>query len=229
MIGMFKSVAGPTVLLTGMLGEIWYPRAAYADRPGDYLTPDLKRWDLGGHGMSEVRLAVGFVQVPVPYIGAQQRGDIAALTESPSMSGWRVGTNYDRPIPRRIAESRGVPRNAFGQRKLASVVQFAPPEVPHSPDLKREFDDYLRREGLLGRIGINLLPLVRRTNEFIRHHPKFRWYLIKCLALFGRRRTEDLQIWRRLNGALHCFAVNRRIRDYGLALKSNSVVRESSC
>jgi hypothetical protein len=35
------------------------------------------------------------------------------------MDPWRVGAQYDRPIPRRIVESCGVPRHMFGQEKKA--------------------------------------------------------------------------------------------------------------
>ena len=37
------------------------------------------------------------------------------------MEPWRVHTNYDRPIPRRIAEEAGVPRELFGNKKRAAA------------------------------------------------------------------------------------------------------------
>ena len=40
------------------------------------------------------------------------------------MKPWVLGTDYDRPIPRRILEERGVPRAAFGQVKRASVAML---------------------------------------------------------------------------------------------------------
>src|SRR5204863_917377 len=106
---------------TGVLGEIWYDAAGYAHRPG-LITPELKRFDVSGHGLAEVRLRVGLIQLPVPYIGAQQRADIYRITNSSQMDPWRVNPRYDRPIPRRIAEERGVPRELFGQVKMGSGV-----------------------------------------------------------------------------------------------------------
>lgn len=228
LIGVFEDMRGPTVLLTGVLGEIWYPRASYAGRSGNYLTPSLRRWDLGGHGLSEVRLAVGFVQLPVPYVGARRRPDIMRITESAAMDPWRLGTAYDRPIPRRIAESRGIPRSAFGQRKLASVVEFALPQVPHSGELRAEFLRFLRDEDLLGRGRARFLPLVRRVNEFVVTHPAVSWYLRRALTLAGGSPSKSLQLWRRLNGAVHCFAVRRVATSYAAALRSPCEEWESS-
>src|SRR2546427_8786426 len=34
---------------------------------------------------------------------------------------WRLGSDYDRPIPRRILEEAGIPRRLFGNRKKAVV------------------------------------------------------------------------------------------------------------
>jgi hypothetical protein len=227
LLGIFEHVIGPTALLTGALGEIWYPRENYATRPGrvaDYITPYLRRWDLIGHGLSEVRLAVGLIQVPIPYVGAQRRQDIVEITESSAMSPWRLGTEYDRPIPRRIAESRGLPRNAFGQRKLAASVEFALPRVFHSPDLQQEFLGFLRQHDVLGRSGTALLSLVRRWNEFLLYHTHVRWRLYRILRLAGWRGSAETagQIWLRLNGAAHCFAVNRVAGDYSAALQSSA-------
>jgi hypothetical protein len=38
------------------------------------------------------------------------------------MKPWRLGIEYDRPIPRRIAEEAGVRRDAFGIQKMAVTV-----------------------------------------------------------------------------------------------------------
>ena len=79
------------------------------------LDSAMRRSDLGGHGFSEFRLVVGFIQLPFPYLGARQMQDILEITESSEMDPWRLGNGYDRPISRRIAEEAGVPRQLFGQ------------------------------------------------------------------------------------------------------------------
>ena len=208
-------VTRPTILLTGVLGEIWYPReSSYRGPGGDLFTPELKRGDLGGHGVSEVRLTVGFVQVAIPYIGAQRRAEIVTITESAAMDRWRLNVDYDRPIARRIAEEAGVSREIFGQVKMASVVEFVNPQVPWQRDLRTEYLDFLADSGLLPRWRRPIFPLVRRLNEAMAHRPKTRWYLEKLLSKVMGRKPHGIQLWRHLNGAIFCFAVNKRIRDY---------------
>jgi hypothetical protein len=65
--------------------------------------------------------------------------DIWKVTISEEMGPWRLGNDYDRPIPRRIVEEKGVPRNLFGFAKgggcgtslrfgtLASLRRVMPP------------------------------------------------------------------------------------------------------
>ena len=61
---------------------------------------------------------------------------LSGTTPSVEMAPWRLGTSYDRPIPRRIAEAAGVPRQAFGQRKKAVVRAYA---YPVHRSLRRAF------------------------------------------------------------------------------------------
>ena len=66
------------------------------------------------------------------------------------MTPWSVGGGYDRPIPRRIAESAGVDRQAFGQRKRAVAVWYgkeAPEDIMQSASY-RDFEAY--RVGIAG-------------------------------------------------------------------------------
>jgi hypothetical protein len=97
-------------------------------------TADLVRGDPSGSALGEYRLWAGFLHCPVPFWGARQIADLHAITLSPEMAAWDVPGTYSRPICRRIVESAGVPRNAFGTRKLAASVmrhddpQFLTPE-----------------------------------------------------------------------------------------------------
>ncbi len=77
---IMRYVSDVSVILTGTLGEMWYTAQCCKDRPG-YINPDLKRWDHGGHGLSEIRLVVGFIHLPLIYIGARRREDIFHITE----------------------------------------------------------------------------------------------------------------------------------------------------
>jgi hypothetical protein len=72
---------------------------------------------------------------------------IGQLTCSHRMDPWRVGTNYDRPVPRRILEESGIPRDMFGQKK--SATQLAESfEWPYATELQASYTEYLRLLGV---------------------------------------------------------------------------------
>lgn len=218
-----EHIRAPTLLLTGQYGEFWYPRASAGEQRLHCLDDGLKKWDQAGHGLAEVRLKTGLIQAAIPVIGSRRRTSILRITEDQEMNPWRLGSYYDRPIPRRIAEEAGVPREMFGQTKLASIVHLPTPNVPVTAELRAEFLHHLRQHGLLGRVGAMLLPLVQRINNWIywnnpsryfndrRKHPLL-WYLN-----YARTRTfgQPLRIgmvWTRLDSFLYAFCVNK-VRD----------------
>ncbi len=210
-------VERPTVLLTGCLGELWYTADYYRDRPG-YINPHYVRADLGNHGMVEMRLAAGYVQLAFPFIGAGSREDIFRITLSGEMAPWRLDTAYDRPIPRRMAEEAGVPRKMFGQTKMASVFELPPPLIPIDSSLRREYFDFLVRERVRPRWALPILPAVRRWNAIVsttspsRH--RWNYYLQRAISKAMRRPFVFKPVWADLNGRIFCFGVNRRMRDY---------------
>lgn len=214
-------VRQPSVLITGCLGELWYGSSYYAEHPG-LINPDLMRGDLGNHGLTEVRLQAGYVQLAFPYIGARSRADILKITESEEMEPWRIHTDYDRPIPRRLAERASLPRKLFGQVKMASVLEYPAPITPVDLDLRHEFLAFLIEQRLLARWQAQLLPLVRRWNALVgttspRRHA-WNYYLQRAVSkLMGRHFTFP-QVLTRLNGSIFCFCVNKRIEDYRQAM-----------
>ena len=220
-----ENVSRPTVLLTGTLGEIWYPRKNYVDRPG-FEDSTLKRWDLGCHGLTEVRLEAGYVQLAMPYIGAVHRRAIVNLTESPEMDAWRLGTSYDRTIPRRLAEEAGVPRDLFGQAKMASVLEFPQPTVPIGNELRDGFLRFMQEIGLLNRLQCAMLPVVLRWNAAVWSHSprRHRWMYIleRVLTRLSGRGWQMPLIWTRLNAALFVYCVSLRQRDYAQGLSAQS-------
>ena len=218
-----KQIAGrivaPALLLTGTLGELWYTDSA--GRPG-FISDDLMRYDLGGHGLTEIRLRAGYVQAALPYLGARRRARILAITESDDMKPWRLGTSYDRPIPRRLGETAGVPRDAFGQVKIGSVVEFAVPQVPQDSALRARFFEYLRHEGVLRGWQVRALERVRRINERFWFANPTRYplhYYARRVASRVLRREVAPIIWNDLRGSLFCFAVNEVVREYASTLR----------
>ena len=214
-------VTQPTALLTGALGELWYPASYSANRQS--VNADLVRGDLSTHGLTEVRLEAGFVQLAMPFIGATSREDIVRITESAEMDPWRLGTTYDRPIPRRIAEEAGLAREMFGQVKMASVLEYPAPRLPLNTELRRLFFSFLVDNGLLAHWQIPLFPLILKWNTIMgttstKVHA-WNYYLQRAVSrLIGRPFTFPL-LWQRLNGSIFCFCVNRRVDELRQRLK----------
>lgn len=86
------------------------------------------RWtNPSGMSVAEARLELSFVNLAVPFIYGRSRPSIHRISRSDEMEPWRLGREYDRPIPRRIAEEAGVDREEFGVRKKAIVDWHAEP------------------------------------------------------------------------------------------------------
>lgn len=104
------------MVLNGTHGDVIWNR---------HLKPhgrQIVRKEMSGCSLSEFKFRVGFVHVIPPFFGALSHPSIYAISNSREMASWRVGGRYDRPIPRRIAEEKGVPRDLFGSRKNAVAV-----------------------------------------------------------------------------------------------------------
>ena len=88
----------------------------------------------------ELRLRVGFLNLAPYFVSWQHLDAIQRLSGLPEMTPYRVGGAYDRPLPRRIVEEAGVPREAFGQVKRMGATQ----NVFHAHDLtsasRRDFE-----------------------------------------------------------------------------------------
>ena len=101
------------VLFTGYLGDaVW-------NRVSSRVNTDLLMLYPGGSSLGEFRVRVGFIHFPLPTIGYIRHPSIYAISNSPELARWALGTDYDRPIPRRLVEEVGVPREAFGRTKKA--------------------------------------------------------------------------------------------------------------
>ena len=160
-------------------------------------------------------------------MGARRKAEIIAITESDEMQPWRIHTAYDRPIPRRIAEEAGIPRQAFGQAKYASVVIFPQPSIPYGKTLRSEFFAYLDTQGLLSRSRTWLWPAVRWFNSILKVRNERRFHLVYVIEdliaklrglLRGRPNFQFARVWSHLSGTLLCFCVNRQATQYAQAL-----------
>jgi len=110
----FENDLPGALLVTGTWGDsIW---AREAD-----VSSGLPVRILFGKSLAEYRLRVGFAHFPMPFVGARYAEPARRLSRSGEMRAYCIGGEYDRPIPRRIAEEAGVPRESFGIRKIATA------------------------------------------------------------------------------------------------------------
>jgi hypothetical protein len=133
-----ERTCGAAVVFTGYHGDkVWD-----AQMNGKYLNDQIIRGDISGLNLSEIRLRGGFINVAVPFILARNIASIVKISRSAEMAPWRLNNAYDRPIPRRIAESAGIDRQLFGMRKKAVTRYYYYPVTPH---LKKRFFEFLRK------------------------------------------------------------------------------------
>ena len=105
---------GRTLLINGMVGNAMW-------RYGRWPRRDLWRTDLSGCSMTEFRLRLDSIYLPLPAFGMTEIPSMQTITQSAQMRPWSVGGYYDEPIARRIAEDAGIPRGSFATFKRAAT------------------------------------------------------------------------------------------------------------
>ena len=122
-MGVGNEMSSVRDLLAGSVFIAGYFSGALWDIHYGDINDELRGAD-GGHTMGEMRLATGYVFVPLGYIAGRQLQQLNEISRSEEMKPWRLFTDYDRPISRRVVEEMGVPRMAFGQKKKAAGVYY---------------------------------------------------------------------------------------------------------
>lgn len=104
-----------SLFIGGNLGDVIW------DKNAKFYHNLSRSWSnsTAGLGQIEFRLRAGFIPIGPAYIGARHNEAIHRIINSEEMSDWSVGGKYDRPLPRRIAEEAGLPRDRFGIKKRA--------------------------------------------------------------------------------------------------------------
>jgi hypothetical protein len=111
-----------TLLVVGTAGDfVWQNVLKKEFNDSNHF---LDRHDTTTCQLAEWRLHKGVFLANVPSIGASRVDCLKQINTSSAMDPWRIGGSYDRPIPRRILEQRGVRRDKFGIRKRASTSKF---------------------------------------------------------------------------------------------------------
>ncbi len=93
---------------------------------------------MAGANSTDMRLRIGYFHFPVPYTLGVFAPALNRISRSREMSPWRIGGTYDRPIPRRLLEEAGVPRELFGQTKMGGSADN-PEVVTLSPRWEADF------------------------------------------------------------------------------------------
>lgn len=108
-------------------------------------SPHIVRGDPSGHNLAEFRLRVGWIHMPIPFIGCTSQKSICQISTSQEMMPWRMDNGYDRPIPRRIVEESGIERNAFGLKKRATGVALDAKrlEMGLTAETLNEYENYI--------------------------------------------------------------------------------------
>lgn len=204
------------VLLTGVLGEIWYTAKSIGAARLSCVNNQVERWDLSCHGLSEARLHTGFIHAAIPYIGSRNRADIFAISNSEEMRPWSIGGTYDRPIARRLGEEAGIPREAFGQTKLATVVEVMPPYLPHGAGLRRAFFASARRT--FGPVGAAWMQAAQKLNFplmiLCRAYDKMRRVVQARLSFMKPVQPTQCRLGEHRKSALYAFCVNKAAQHY---------------
>jgi hypothetical protein len=110
----FKDAFHHRIFISGVYGDfVWGKNTK--------VTPGLPKHDVFGKGITEFRLNNSYTHIPLPCLGTRFASPLAKISRSREMTEFSIGGDYDRPIPRRITEEAGVPREAFGMTKRGTA------------------------------------------------------------------------------------------------------------
>jgi hypothetical protein len=184
-----------TLLVVGTHGDVIWQKGLTSEyqRSRHFLDREPS-----GTGLTEWRLHRGVFLAAIPFLGASKWDCLRRIHESDAMDPYRLGGGYDRPIPRRIVEERGVERNAFGRKKTqtASRSIYHPSDREHMHDLAKFLAG--KNKKLPRRLGILQRPVHLLRNQV---HSRTGW--------FPRKSFDDLYfLWANNYLAEHVYQVS---------------------
>jgi len=183
---------GIGVLFTGFQGdEVW---DVLWEQP--YHRQGTLRGDGAALGLSEIRLKSGFINVAVPAVGARRIRDVAALGSASDMEPWRLHDAYDRPVPRRLVETAGIPRGSFARRKKAVVHAYA---YPVNAALRCAFFRWLRERRRLTPAFVYLHVALNRVLFVLVRSPLALWLRVFRPAPRHRPPTPHVFVWKEVD------------------------------
>jgi hypothetical protein len=111
---MEPQLAGSLLFRGSHGGMVWRTHRVLAESKRPWATTT-------GGAMLELRLRVGCLLMAMPCLITRDPRPLRRISVSAEMRPWSVGGDYDRPIPRRIVEEAGIPRDWFAQAKRNAV------------------------------------------------------------------------------------------------------------
>ena len=168
----FEPKLSGRIFLTGFFADLaWH----IDGKPG--LSFERTDNSIAGGSLTEFRLRTGFAHLPVPVIGLSQetQPQLLQIGRHPDMKPYSVGGGYDKPVPRRIAEENGLPRELFGRKKKAASILFHRSTKTLSDASQRSFEEF--RNNAPGRIQTNAKEAVWLCW----------WWLWRTVFFLGRR------------------------------------------
>jgi len=96
--------------------------------------------------LCEFRLITGVFITLVPWWGIRKANKIQKINLLDEMKPWTMGTNYDRPIARRLIEEAGIPRGEFAINKK-DTSSSSPMRWPTTASAQTDLQRYLSSLG----------------------------------------------------------------------------------
>lgn len=145
------------LLVTGKFGNQVFGHA----RPTKPSQGRANAWT-SSCSVAELRLRVGFIYCSPLFVLRPLLGAMRALSESAELTRYRVGGDYDRPIPRRMVEEAGVERAEFGWVRRAGAFADVRWAEQLGPVSRRDFEAFVAARSDLPSVAT--MPLRARLN-----------------------------------------------------------------
>src|SRR5262245_144902 len=172
-----------SLLFNGQGGEDYWGRGRKSGMP---LLQEPWATTMSGSNLTEFRVRTGFIFFPLACSGAIHAPALARLSRSSELAPWSVGGSYDRPIPRRLAEECGVPRELFGQQKIGGGPTIG--TLGLSPASDVDFREFYRE--LIRGLGASRSRVVRsRFRQWRRLALQGRLSRMRALVASARQTT----------------------------------------
>jgi len=177
----------PAAIFMGYCGDdVWGDKSGIDPETGDLLhSPPIS-----GSNLAEIRLHTGFITISPAYMFWRNIYQIKNISKSREMDPWRLNNNYDRPIPRRIAEEMGIPREWFGIKKRHITTTYY---WPINGDNRKAFFRHLKKKGRLNKWLVSAHYLQKRFHINILGKINGRAKNIDCYDIMRKWATEVLK------------------------------------